>query len=351
MIRLGIIGTGGMANSHATHFQAMRGVKITACCDISAERVADFAAKHGIKRTYTDYRDMLNYEALDAITNVTPDAMHADISLAAIELGLHVLCEKPLATSLADAQKMADAAKRAGVINMVNFSYRNSCGAQKAAEVIRRGDIGRVIHVESSYLQSWLVSLAWGNWRENPAWLWRLSTKHGSAGTLGDIGCHIYDLTTLLCGDIAEIDARLQTFDKNIPGNKIGDYVFDANDSFIATVRFADGGLGTIHSSRWATGHGNSLRVRVFGDEGAIEVDLDRSYSEYSACIGKKQVNTNTWKPVKCPPTPNNFQRFIRAIKTGINDPNDFANGAKIQAYLHYSVESDKRRKPVEVKL
>jgi len=234
---------------------------------------------------------------------------------------------------------------------MVNFSYRNSCGLQKAAEVIRKGKIGRLIHVEASYLQSWLSNRAWGDWRENTALTWRLSTRHGSMGTLGDIGCHIFDMTTFLCGaEITEITCNLGTFDKGVPGNAIGEYVFDANDSFVAAVKFAGGALGTVHSSRWATGHGNSLLVRAFGDKGAIEVDLDRAWDEYRICAGK-DTDTHTWKTVKCPPTPNNFQRFIRSIKTGKQDPNDFANGVKIQAYLHYCMESDAARQPEKVEV
>lgn len=348
MIKLGIIGTGGMANGHAAQFTAMRGVKVVACCDILPERVRAFADKHGIKKAYTDYQEMLEKEKLDAVTNVTNDAMHAEVSLAVIAKGLHILCEKPLASSLADAVRMSDAARTAGVINMVNFSYRNSCGLQKAAELIRNGKIGRLIHVESSYLQSWLVNRAWGDWRENTALTWRLSTRHGSMGTLGDIGCHIFDMTSLLCGDIAEISCNLGTFDKGI--ESIGDYIFDANDSFIATVKFANGALGTVHSSRWATGYANSLRVRVFGDQGAIEVDLDRAWDEYRICAGKN-IDKCAWKSVKCPPTPSNFQRFIRSIKTGVQDPNDFANGVKIQAYLHYCMAADKAHKPLAVEI
>jgi len=343
MIRLGIIGAGGMANGHAAEFGKIRGVKIAACCDVVAEKVQAFAKKHGIKKAYTDYGAMLEEEKLDAVTNVTNDAMHAEIALAVMAKRLHILSEKPLAANLADARRMAKAAAEAGVINMVNFSYRNSCGLQKAAEIVRKGKIGRLIHVEASYLQSWLANRAWGDWRENTALTWRLSTRHGSMGTLGDIGCHIFDMTTFLCGDeIAEITCNLGTFDKGVPS--IGEYVFDANDSFVAAVKFAGGALGTVHSSRWATGHGNSLLARVFGDKGAIEVDLDRAWDEYRICAGK-DTDTHTWKTVKCPPTPNNFQRFIRSIKTGKQDPNDFANGAKIQAYLHYCMLSDEKRK------
>lgn len=351
MLRIGIIGTGGMAKSHAQRFQEIRGVKLTACCDVSRERAQEFAEKYAIPACYTDYREMLANEQLDGVSNVTPDAMHAEIALAVIARGVAILSEKPLATSLADANAMADAAKRAGVINMVNFSYRNASALQKAAVAIRAGKIGKPIHVESSYLQSWLVASNWGDWRTSPALTWRLSSGHGSAGVLGDLGCHIYDATSLLCGNIAEIDCKLKTFDKGVPDNRLGEYKLDANDSFVSTVAFGNGAIGTIHSSRWALGHINSLKLYIAGDEGAIEVDLDRSYHEYRICAGTKNINSASWKTVKCAPTPNNHQRFIRAIKTGDNDDNDFANGARIQAYLHYSMLSDKQREPVKVNI
>lgn len=349
MIRLGIIGTGGMANAHAAEFQQIKGVRITCCCDVSPERARTFAAKHRIPGIYADYREMLERERLDAVSNVTPDAMHAEISLAAIDKGLAILCEKPMAATLEDARKMARAAEEAGVINMVNFSYRNASALQHAAAAVRKGQIGRVIHVEASYLQSWLVSPAWGRWQDSPAFTWRLSTKHGSGGALGDIGCHIYDMTCLLCGDIAEIDCRLKTFDKGLPGNVMGEFVLDANDSFVSTVVFANGALGAVHASRWAVGQENSLRVRAYGDQGAIEVDLDKSYTAYRICSGRRHIETSTWETVICKPTPSTYRRFIRAIKTGQNDASDFANGRKIQAYLHYSNMSSERRQPVMV--
>jgi len=348
MIRLAIVGTGGMASAHADHFCKMKGVKLVACCDILKEKAKEFAKKWGIPSVYSKIEDMLTKEKLDAVSVVTTDSGHAPASIAAFKHGLHVLCEKPLATSLPEAKLMLAAAKKAGTINMVNFSYRNSCGLQAAAKFVSKGGIGRVIHVEASYLQSWLVSRAWGDWHSAKWALWRLSKRHGSLGTLGDIGCHIYDMTAFLCGDIVEIACQLKTFDKGVKGNRIGEYVFDANDSFVATVGFATGALGTIHASRWATGHTNSLRVRAYGDKGGIEVDLDRGWDEYRVCVGKG-INKNEWKTVKCPPTPTNFQRFINAIRTGKPDASDFANAVKVQAYLHYSIKSDIARKPLRV--
>jgi len=349
MINIGIIGTGGMAHGHAGSFQKIKGVKIVACCDISQERAQAYADKFGIPSVYTDYREMLNKEDLDGLSNVTIDAMHAPISLAAIGKKIAVLCEKPIATTLDDARKMRDAARKARVINMVNFSYRNSCGLQAAAKYAAAGNIGRILHVESSYLQSWLVQTAWGDWHTNPAWQWRLSTKHGSAGVLGDVGCHIYDMTAFLCGDISSIFCRLETFDKGVKGNRIGEYLLDANDSFVANIGLKAGGIGVVHSSRWATGHHNSLRCRVYGDQGAVEIDLDSGYDIYRVVKGATAMKKGAWKVVQCPPTPNNYERFIRAIKSGKNDVSDFANGCKVQAYLHSSIESSRLGKPVAV--
>ena len=349
-IRLGIIGTGGMAHTHAKSFQAIKGVALAACCDIVKERAERFAAQYGIDAVYTDYRQIFAHNKIDAVANITPDAQHCPISLAALKAGIHILCEKPLATSLGEAKRMAAAAKKARVINMVNFSYRNSCALQTAADWIRQGRIGDLRHVEASYLQSWLVSCAWGDWRKSPGLTWRLSTRHGSLGDLGDIGCHAYDATALLCGDIAEISCRLQSFPKGVPGNRLGEYILDANDSFAAALLFHNRALGVIHSSRWATGHLNSLRFRVYGTKGAIELDLDRSYDEFRFC-GGKDVHKAEWKTIKCRPTPNMYQRFINAIRSGKNDPSDFANGLKVQAYLHASFLSAKKNRAVKVKI
>src|SRR5208283_5323351 len=330
MIRLAVIGTGGMAAAHARNFAPMRGVALTACCDVDEKKARAFARAWNIPRWYADYDDMLGSEKLDAVSNVTIDVMHAPISLAAIARGLAVLCEKPLATTLADARRMRDAAARRGVVTHVNFSYRNSTGAQAAAALIQAGGIGRVLHVEASYLQSWLVQDTWGDWRTTDAMAWRLSRRHGSAGALGDIGCHIYDLTAFLCGDISEISCRLATFDKGVSGNRIGPYVLDANDSFVSTVKLAGGGIGSVHATRWASGQLNSLKVRVYGDKGAVDVDLDRSRDVYALAKSKRAMRAASWKDVKSPKSPDQYERFITAIRRGASDECDFANGARV---------------------
>ncbi len=340
-----------MGNAHAEQYSKMRGVKVVACCDVSEQRRKAFAEKWKVPAVYADYNEMLEKEELDGVSNVTPDAMHAQIAIAVAEKGVAILSEKPMATSYEEAKRMLEAATKHKVVNMINFSYRNSCGLQAAAKVVRQGKIGDIKHVESSYLQSWLVSRTWGDWHKSEGWLWRLSTRHKSLGCLGDIGVHIYDLTSLLCGDFSQIYCKLKSFDKGVPENRIGEYVLDANDSAASTVVFKNGALGTITSSRWAVGQTNSLRARVYGDKGAIDIDLDRAYGEYRICAGRKDIDKPTWKTVKCPPTPNNHQRFITAIKTGENDASDFANGAKIQAYLDASFKSDRLGSWVNIEL
>jgi predicted dehydrogenase len=275
--------------------------------------------------------------------------MHAPVSLTAISRGLAVLCEKPLATSLADARRMREAARRHGALTMVNFSYRNAAGAQAAADLVRGGGIGRVLHVQASYLQSWLAQDRWGDWRTDPQWPWRLSRAHGG-GVLEDVGCHIYDLAAFICGEITEVSCRLATFDKGVGSGRIGGYRLDANDSFVSTVVFAGGGIGTVQASRWATGQINSVRVRVHGDSGAVDVDLDRGADRYWLSRGPRALRAGLWREVRARPVPTQYQRFIRLVRRGGEDPSDFANGARVQEYIQASLLSDTERRPVKVR-
>jgi predicted dehydrogenase len=340
MIKLAIVGTGGMAHMHADRFKAIKGVKLVAACDIVPGRAAAFAEKFGIPKSFTDFDELLDKVDVDAVSVVTVDAAHAPMSLKAITKGKHVLCEKPLATSYEEAKTMADAAQKAGVINMINFSYRDSAAIQKAHQLVQEGVLGRIIHIEASYLQCWLSSTIWGDWHIDPAKLWRLSTRHGSGGALVDVGVHILDFATFASGDVATVNCYLRTFHK-ADGDKLGEYYLDANDSAVIMVEMKEGAIGTIHLSRWATGQVNSLRLRIYGDKGSIIVDLDQSWDNLQICCGN-DVNKAVWQTITCPKTPTNYQRFIKSIQTGVNDQADFARGAEVQKMLDACFQSDK---------
>lgn len=345
MLRIGIIGTGSMANAHAEAYAALKGVTLVACCDVEEERAKAFARKWGIPAAYTDYRKLLSEAKPDGVSIVTPDDSHASISIAALDRGIAVLCEKPMASTLTAARRMLEASRRSTVVRMVNYSKRNSAGLQAARAVIASGGIGAIRHVEASYLQGWLVRKEWGDWRTTPRFTWRLSKKHGSGGVLGDLGCHAYDMAAFLCGDIREIYARLEVFDKGVPGGRVGEYDLDANDSFVSTVTFANGALGTIHCTRWAVSFLDRPFIRVHGERASIEVDLRRSWDEYRIC----KPNQKEWKTVRARPSPSNYERFVHAVKTGKADESDFENAYKVQLYLELSQRSNDRRRAIEI--
>jgi len=352
MLKLGIIGTGAMANTHAKNFLKIKDVKLTACCDIDRVKVEKYAKVHSIPGVYTDLDVMLRSEKLDAVSVVTTDQHHHPVVMKVLSKKINVMCEKPLALNRKDAWEMARTAKKNGVINNVNFSYRRSPAAQLAAKMIKNGELGNIKHVDAHYQQCWLVSTAWGDWKTDPTWLWRLASGMGSNGVLGDVGVHIFDLTTFIVGgEISELNCLLKNFPKkpaSFRGNKL-----DANDTAISMVKFKNGAVGTIFASRFITGHSNDLKVGVYGDKGAIELYLDpnieSSYQELRVCKGDNALKKYLWETVIAPETPNLYERFINGIKTGKNGPGDFATGAKVQDYLDRCFESDKKKKWVRV--
>ncbi|HMP77095.1 MAG TPA: Gfo/Idh/MocA family oxidoreductase [Kiritimatiellia bacterium] len=349
MIRIAIVGTGGMANAHAGAYKRIRGCRVVAGVDVDRARAQAFCEKHGIPNVYTSVNDLLKECDFDAASVVTPDSFHVPCALPLVKAGKHVLCEKPIAPTAPEGRKLVEAAAKSGVINMINFSYRNNAVLHAAHDLVAKGALGRIMHFEARYLQSWLSSKVWGDWRTTPAWLWRCSTGHGSKGALGDIGVHIVDLATYVAADsIAKLDARLKTFDK-APGNRIGEYALDANDSAYLRAELRGGGIGTIATTRWATGHRNSLAISVHGEKGALRFDLDRSGTEMEVCLGK-DVDRAEWKRRVCRKTPNLYQRFIRAIRTGRNDDSDFRRGWEVQRVLDACFVADKKHSPVTIR-
>jgi len=353
-LRLGIIGTGGMARAHARNLERIRGVELTACCDINLPRARAFAEEYGVKRAAESVEDLL--DAVQAVCIVTPDAAHAALALQALAAGRHVLCEKPLTTNLTDARKVARAAQAAarshGCIHMVNFSYRNSPALQRAIALAQRGRLGEIRHVQGHYLQGWLVNNYWGHWTEE-MWLWRLQTARGSGGVLGDIGCHLLDFITAVAGDLRAIRCTLATFPKvsrrGRPVHEHDGAPLDANDSAYMELQFEDGALGACHTTRWAGGRKNSLALEVYGTRGALAIDLDAGWDKLRVCLGK-QFKAAEWTTLTIKPTPTIWQRFVRSIRTGVNDQPDIVRGARVQSYLDACARSAEEGQPERIR-
>ncbi|MCX6938078.1 MAG: Gfo/Idh/MocA family oxidoreductase [Verrucomicrobia bacterium] len=351
-VRVAIVGTGSMAAQHVRLYKQIPGVILVAGCDVDRARVTAFCAEHGIPAAgaYTDLATLLRECPCDAISNVTPDAFHCALSIQALKAGKHVLCEKPLGLDHTETRRMVAAAKRSGTVARVNFSYRNWSAIQAITARVQAGELGELRHVEASYLQTWLSAPIWGEWRTTPAWLWRLSTKHGSHGVLGDVGVHLVDFATYPAGAIKTVFARLKAFPK-APRNRIGDYVLDANDSAVLNVEFANGALGTLHATRWATGHANRLALKLHGTKGALSFDSDHGHETYRACLGPDAA-TATWRDHSAPPTPDNHTRFIAAVRarqpSQIDQP-DFARGHQVQCVLDACFQSASTGRMVRV--
>ncbi|KRE72721.1 dehydrogenase [Arthrobacter sp. Soil762] len=248
----------------------------------STEAAQGAADKWGWHEAGDSWQEAIAREDIDVIDIVTPGDMHAEIATAALEAGKHVLCEKPLANSLEEAEAMAESARAAalsGVRSMVGFTYRRVPAIAYARELIATGRLGSIYQVRASYLQDWLadpqVPLAW-----------RLQKNRAGSGALGDIGAHAIDLVQYLVGArIAAVSGTTQTIVKRRPlleqpmglggmgGAEMGDVSVD--DVAIFTARFNDGILATFEASRFATGRKNALRVEISGSSGALAFDLE----------------------------------------------------------------------------
>jgi len=337
-----------MANQHARNFSAIEGVSVVGGVDVAPERLAVFCAEHKIDKSFPSIEDALAWGQFDAVANVTPDQVHHPTTLQAVAAGKHVFCEKPLATDAAKAMEMTEAVEKAGLVGMVNFTYRNSPALQKGRQMVLDGQIGAVRHVEASHLQSWLVGKAWGDWKSESKWLWRLSRKHGSHGALGDIGIHIVDFASYGSGlDVAHVFGRLKTFDK-APGSRIGEYDLDANDAFTMNVDFSNGAIGTIQASRTAAGQLDQLRLRVYGEKGSIEMIYDTRRSYLRACMGP-DLDTANWRDIPYDPVETNYQRFVGAVRAGKTQEPSFRRAANIQKVLDMAQLSDREHRDMAV--
>ncbi len=344
-VRLLVLGTGGMAANHVRAFQAIPGVTIAGGVDTNPDRLKTFCDGFGIAKRFTSLDEALADGGFEAVTNVTPDAAHYATTMPLLAAGKHVLCEKPLATEYGPAAEMAAAAEKAGVVNLVNFTYRRVEALEAARALVADGAIGTVRHFEASYLQSWLTQPAWGDWKTEDQWLWRLSTAHGSKGVLGDVGVHILDFTTFAAGaPVTDVSCRLRTFDK-APGGVIGKYTLDANDSAVMHLGLRGGAVGVLHATRFASGHLNDLKLCLFGDKGGLEVSYVNNVSRLRACLGPN-LQAAKWRTIRAARVPQVFDRFIAAIrgqggsKSDDGTP-DFARGAALQKVLDLAVDSD----------
>ncbi len=288
-LRVAMIGNGFMGAAHSQawrvaprFFDLPTPVQMAVVVGRDAEKNERLAKYWGWDEAATDYREVVARDDIDIVDIVTPGDSHAEIAIAALEAGKHVLCEKPLANTAEEAQRMAEAADAAaakGVKAMVGFTYRRVPAATFARELVRQGFVGTVRHVRGEYLQDWLSD------PETPL-TWRMQKDKAGSGSLGDIGAHAIDMAQFITGEtLTEVSGTLETFVKERPllGERVGlggtasgeRGSVTVDDAALFTARLSGGGLGAFAATRFATGRKNALRIEISGDRGAISFDLE----------------------------------------------------------------------------
>ena len=341
-IKFGIIGTGGMAHWHARQINDTGLGQIVATCDVDRSRAQSFATLYNAERTYDNFEKMIADGNLDAVSIVTSNDVHYAASMAAFAKGLHVMCEKPLAMNVRQAQEMRDAAHAAGVIHAVNFTHRNTPCFTLARKFIAAGYLGQVYHVQADYLQDWLLSMERSSTTHAAArFIWRMDKRVAGSGELGDLGAHVLDLLYGFAGDYASVSALLPAFPNlhasdGLPADNVTD------DISALLLAFCNGAVGQVLTSRVSTGMGDAITIKLYGHEGALLLD-DRQPNEVRACLGKAALERRAWATFNVSDherEPNPMTQFIQGIVAGKQPPFSFDDGLRVQRVLDAAVAS-----------
>ncbi|MFF1603838.1 Gfo/Idh/MocA family protein [Streptomyces mirabilis] len=377
------VGMVGYAFMGAAHSQGWRTVGrvfdlprtpvLAAVCGRDASAVRAMADRHGWAAAETDWRALIARDDVDLVDICTPGDSHAEIALAALAAGKHVLCEKPLANTVEEAEAMTEAAEAAfarGQMSMVGFNYRRLPATSLARRMVTEGRLGALRHVRVTYLQDWLVD------PEFPL-TWRLRKELAGSGALGDLGAHIVDLAQYLAGEpVVGVSALTETFVRERPlpagassglsavsetsprAGGVGTVTVD--DAALFTGRFASGALASFEASRFATGRKNSLRIELNGERGSLAFDLERlnelsyhDHTEPGTHAGFRRILVTEpdhpyleawWPPGHGLGYEHTFTHqardLVRAIAVGRRPEPSFADGLRVQRVLAAVEES-----------
>ena len=357
-VRVAMVGYAFMGRAHsqawrnvAAFFDLPRRPVMQVVCGRDRSATGAAAARLGWADVETDWRAVVERDDVDVVDICTPGSSHHDIALAALAAGKHVLCEKPLANTVAQAEAMAAAATEAagrGLRSMVGFNYRRVPALELARRLIGAGRLGTVRHVRAAYLQDWIVDPAFPR-------VWRLDAGEAGSGALGDIGSHVVDITQHLLGaPIVEVAGHAETFVPERPDPVSGTMApVTVDDAAVIVARWANGAIGTIEATRFATGRKNGLRLEINGDAGSLAFDLERlnELELFDAADGadagfRRVLVTEAdhpwvsgwWPPGHVVGWEHTFvhqaRDFVTAIAGGTDPSPSFADGLQVQRVL-----------------
>jgi predicted dehydrogenase len=365
------VGMVGYAFMGAVHSQAWRTAgrffdlpcapTLTALAGRDATGVEAAAQKMGWASTETDWRRLLERDDVALIDICTPGDTHAEIAIASLEAGKHVLCEKPLANTVEEAEAMvvaAAAAEARGVRSMVGFNYRRVPAISLARRLVQEGRLGTIRHVRAQYLQDWIV---------DPTFplVWRLQKERAGSGALGDIGAHIIDLAQFVSGStISGVSGLTETFVRERPlpaasaglaaSGGTGTGAVTVDDAALFFARFDSGALGSFEATRFASGRKNSVRLEVNGSDGSLAFDFEamnelqfHDHTEDADTAGFRRILVTEpthpyahawWPPGHGLGYEHTFTHevvdLVTAIGTGAAPSPSFADGLQVQQVL-----------------
>lgn len=290
-LNVAMIGTGFMGKAHAMAYAVMpmfcwpapaipvRKVVV----DLTEEAAAAGRERFGFEESAADWRAAIARPDIDIVDICTPNDAHAEIAIAAAAAGKHIICEKPLARSAAEAKAMLEAVASARVVHMVAFNYRRTPAVALARKYIDEGRIGTILNFRGTYLQDWSAD------PDSPL-SWRFQKPIAGSGALGDIGTHVLDLARHLVGEVACVNALTRTWIASRPrqsgltdtlgaaaaGSNAGRGPVDVDDEVVAIMKFAGGAIGSIEATRNAFGRNNFLTFEIHGTRGSIAFNYER---------------------------------------------------------------------------
>jgi predicted dehydrogenase len=310
-------------------------------------KVAEARERLGFEQHSTSWQEVLARPDIDAVDICTPGDSHAEIAVAAAEAGKAILCEKPLANTVGEAERMLAAVQKAGVVNMICHNYRRVPAVALARQIISEGQLGTIHHYRGTYLQDWIVDPKFPR-------VWRLEKAKAGSGSLGDILSHTMDLSRYLVGEPVRVSGLLKTFitERPLPDGSGKSGKVDVDDSAQALVEFDGGAVGYYEGSRFAPGRKNYNRLEINGSKGSLIWDLERLnelelYVESGPQSGFRTINVTDgkhpyiaawWPPGHIIGYEHSFTNtvydFVRAVAEGKSPRPNFEDGLKNQRIL-----------------
>ncbi len=371
-IRIALIGTKFMGKAHSQAYRSVNmffpdapKVEMKVICGRNKKETEQARRLFGWQEASTNWRAVVKRPDIDVVDIATTGEMHCPMALAAAAAGKHIISEKPLANTLADARKMLAAVERAGVRHLLMHNYRRVPAVTLARKMIEAGRLGKIYHFRARYLQDWAMS-------PDLHLVWRFSARSAGSGALGDLGAHIIDLARYLCDEITEISSAMETFITErpaSPGSKRKQKV-SVDDAAVMIVRFANGALGTLEATRFARGRKNQNTFEINGDKGSLAFDLEhlnvlKYYSTDDPpeaqgfhdilCVtkGVHPYADNWWFDGHILGYEHTFTHtvydFLKALESGAKIHPDFVDGVRNQAVLDAAARASQEKRWVTV--